>query len=740
MLSTALSAKHIIGGDLTYECLGIENGKVSYRVTLIMYRDATDPNAADADRNIEIGVYSETPTGWTYVRTESVALGNEVRIIPESPSPCLTIPNLRIFRAEYQFDIDLDIISSSYMLAYQRCCRNTTINNINNPGDQGAAFTVVITPEGQMGCNNSPAFNGFPPIVICANRNLSFDHGATDADGDQLEFSFCAPLTAGGQGGTRQGDPPGAARRCDGVTPDPAVCPPPFAEVQYKVPLFTENTPLAGNPVVQIDQFTGLITGRPELLGQFVVGVCVKEFRNGVLIGEIRRDFQFNVETCTVNVEASIEAELIGPKQYQIDLCGVDTVTIQNTSQDERKIFEYDWLFNSSAGSIESTVRSPRLEFPDLGTYDGILVLNKQDSICSDTVAITVNVFPSIEADYSIDYDTCIRGPVSFFDESVANAVGGVQQWEWDFADGDVSDQRNPIHSYSEPAEYNAQLVITDANNCKDSINKTFVWAPVPPLIVVEPNVFVGCSSDGLEFSNLSEPVNELYDITWNFGDGTSSKEISPTHKYEGPGLYTIDLTIVSPFGCSISKRYADWIEILKKPEAAFTYTPEMPNIFEKTVDFQDQSVEAKHWTWTFGDLDYSADQNPTYTFPDTGFFDVQLIVQHESGCTDTALQRVEVIPLSTLFFPNAFTPNNDGLNESFMGVGFLSGIRQYELAVWNRWGEEIFSSDDPLQGWNGRRQNTGDLLQEGVYVYTVKYTDPRGNKKSDKGTVTLIR
>ena len=115
-------------------------------------------------------------------------------------------------------------------------------------------------------------------------------------------------------------------------------------------------------------------------------------------------------------------------------------------------------------------------------------------------------------------------------------------------------------------------------------------------------------------------------------------------------------------------------------------------------------------------------------------------VVRHESGCTDTLFKVVDVSPVVTLHMPNAFTPNNDGLNDDFRGKGYLPGIRNYTLSIWSRWGEKIFENNDPDQGWNGEYNNAGKQVMGGVYVFTVQYTGPRGNEFELKGNVTLIR
>lgn len=118
----------------------------------------------------------------------------------------------------------------------------------------------------------------------------------------------------------------------------------------------------------------------------------------------------------------------------------------------------------------------------------------------------------------------------------------------------------------------------------------------------------------------------------------------------------------------------------------------------------------------------------------------VSLIAFHENGCTDTATANIDVMPLVTLVMPNAFTPNNDGLNDDFRGYGFVDAIADYKMSIWNRWGELIFETDNPLMGWNGSKNNSGQESPVGVYVYQVEYLAPRGDVKKLTGHVTLVR
>jgi gliding motility-associated-like protein len=597
---------------------------------------------------------------------------------------------------------------------------------------------MELTPEAQDVCNISPVFNDFPPIVICANEPLVFDHSASDADGDQVVYQFCTPIIGGGLAGLDGNQ--AAANSCVGVTPNPA-CPPPFADVNFILPTYTELNPMAGNPLISINPVTGLISGTPTIQGQFVVGVCVEEYRNGELLSLTRRDFQFNVANCTPTVDALIDYdELVGQDQYVINACGETDVTFTNLSVQQQYISEYSWSFDI-AGNIETYSEwEPTVSFPGIGTYQGQLVLNP-GTLCGDTADIFVNLFPAVEADFTFDYDTCVAGPVDFTDLSFSDAgPGTITNWDWAFASQGTSAQQNPSFQFMDPGNLPVSLTVVDVNNCEDTETQIIEWFPAPAIIVIEPSTFDGCNPQEVFFNNLSFPIDDTYDIVWDFGDGTFGTAISPTHIYEEPGIYNISLEITSPLGCFISESWDDWIIVRPSPIADFTFTPLELNSFDPTAFFTDHSIDAISLNWDFDGDGSSFELNPSFTFPDTGVQEITLVVTHESGCTDTLIQYIDIVPKVTYFLPNAFTPNSDNVNDFFRGKGFFDGIENFRLSIWNRWGELVFETNDPTEGWNGRKKNTGELSPNGVYVCIATYSGPRGDDFEIKGFATLIK
>ncbi len=496
---------------------------------------------------------------------------------------------------------------------------------------------------------------------------------------------------------------------------------------------------MAGDPVVSINSRSGRINGKPKIIGQFVMGVCVKEYRDSILLGEIRRDFQFNVADCDPTVFAKIKSDAtVGDKEFLINSCGVNTIFFENQSENQRFIDVYRWEFDIRGETTIVSSRDAEITFPGIGEYRGVMMVNPGLD-CGDTAEIFVNLFPSIHADFSFDYDTCIAGPTVFTDMSSTGA-DRIVNWTWEFGEGGLSANQHPVYNYPIPGNHTISLSVSDNNECTDTEKKLLPYFPVPPLIIVEPSTFVGCTPGHVFFNNLSVPIDSTYDIHWDFGDGNTGSTISPRHIYENPGLFTVEVDITSPIGCFTSTSFPNWIEIKQSPAAAFSFTPEIPSNFNPTVSFDNNSQNAISYVWQFDQFGRSFDNDPIFTFPDTGMYFVQLIATHENGCMDTSIQQIDVIPRVTYFMPNAFSPNDDGRNDEFLGNGFTTGMQAFELSIWSRWGELLFVTNSPEDAWNGRKDNTGQLLPPGVYVYKVSYVDPRGQPVQFDGFATLIR
>ncbi len=755
-----LSAKHIIGGDVFYECVNRDtvNNTITLHVEFQMFRDNRcvtrgedcaffdgDPRDPNMSRGAQFGVYRFIGNRWVFVDVTDFLIPIIIEKVPPNEPPCLlTPPAADVERGTYEFDITLDIIDENYLIAYQRCCRSEGITNLINPGNFGAVFSVELTPAALRSCNNSPVFNEFPPLVTCAGFELIYDHSASDIEGDSITYGFCTPLSSGGTNGRAQ------RNQCnESPVPEPTACTPDgFREVSFLFPTFSEQAPMGGNPVVTIDPVTGIVSGVPEIVGEHVLVVCANEFRDGVLLSRIRRDFQFIVTNCETAVNAAITSDQTDGLNFNVISCGDFDVQFQNVSTREEDIIVNAWEFDFGNNNIvTSEQRNPLITFPSFGTFDGMLTLNPGIPNCTDSAFITVQVLPGLDAQFEATFDTCNAGPVLFNDMSLTDDVNFITNWSWDYDDGNSISglDRNPLHTYRAPGTFDIALTITDNNGCQDELIQELVYAPAPNTIIVEPSRFIGCAPAEIFFNNLSFPIDETFDIVWDFGDGSDGDNIfdlSPVHLYEDPGIFTVSVDIVSPLGCFATRTFPNLINIQAGPEADFGTSPDSESISinNNTVSFINQTFGGVEFFWDFGDGGISFEESPQHTFQDTGMFNVMLLATSSNGCTDTVTQLIDVVPVAELQFPNAFTPNGDGANDFFRGKGSTALINDYEIFIFDRFGKIVFNSEDSTEGWNGQLNNSGADLPPGVYMFRATWREPRGDEDFAEGAATLVR
>jgi gliding motility-associated-like protein len=735
VMCQSAKAMHIIGGDLTYEFVSeVSPGVHRYQFVLTMYRDCNS-GGAEFDNNASIGIYRGNSSSATPFADFLVARGGVEPIPTDTPECVTSIPSICVERGFYTFTRDLPVSNASYFVVYQRCCRNVTIKNLIDPGDIGATFSVEINPQAQLLKNSSPVFNNFPRTVICNNLPLIEDQSATDKDGDQLVYSFCSPFAGGGP--ILQGP---AANSCQGAVPIPS-CGPPFDFVPFITPTYTPQAPMGGSPVIGINANTGLISGIPNQLGQFVVGVCVTEIRNGQPIGSIRRDFQFNLADCSPDLFADLTADTsIAPQVYIINSCGPKDVFVKNKSTKLTNIDDVLWVVDIKGTPFTSTDFDLTVSFPDTGSYPAKLYLNP-GQFCTDSAEVLINVFPPIFADFSYVYDTCVAGPVSFTD--LSSGIGQIDKWYWQFGtSAEVSQEISPDFLYTSPGVKDATLTVVDTNGCFATVVKPIQWLPAPPYIIIQPDDYSGCIPADILFTNLSSPIDSTYFITWDFGDGTrDTGVISPRHTYTESGLYSVSVYIRSPIGCEVSADFSNLVRVSPSPIANFDMNPSggfTPT--NNTVQFTDQSIDASYWGWQFGTNGSSILQNPSYTFVDTGLQQVLLVATHALGCKDTISKLLDFVPTANWTMPNSFTPNGDSYNEVFFGNGNIEYAKAFQMTIWNRWGELVFQTTNPREGWNGTIMNLGTPCTDGIYVYVVNYQGPRSENIELKGYVNLLR
>jgi gliding motility-associated-like protein len=212
-------------------------------------------------------------------------------------------------------------------------------------------------------------------------------------------------------------------------------------------------------------------------------------------------------------------------------------------------------------------------------------------------------------------------------------------------------------------------------------------------------------------------------------------------HVYEDVGSYSVGLQVITLEGCvdTLYLLKQDFITIHPSPTSKFTLDPEVTDICNARIQFMDQSIGASEYFYWFDDSTFfSEEQNPIHNYQSGGTLYPMQIATNEFGCKDTSFQKLIVEPFS-IYVPNSFTPDGNEFNNEFNGLFGLE-VYGWELSIYNKWGEKIYQTNDPLFGWDG--SSMGTLMQQGTYAYVLKYIscDKPESWQTLTGHVNLLR
>jgi gliding motility-associated-like protein len=268
------------------------------------------------------------------------------------------------------------------------------------------------------------------------------------------------------------------------------------------------------------------------------------------------------------------------------------------------------------------------------------------------------------------------------------------------------------------------------------------VTVEIAPAFDFTANILAGCPPLCIDFDDIVLPGTlSISDYSWNFGDGALTNFNDPTHCYTSSGLFDLNLSVTYSNGCVRELTKEDYINIFSLPSAAFTTNiTSDPEKIDAAVDFTNLSSNASIYSWNFGDLGLSNLENPIHTYEQEGTYQVTLLATSSNGCLDSTKQDLIIKGMFTFYAPNAFTPNNDNSNEIFLPTGTSWDSQNYELLIFDRWGNEAFSTKDMNEGWNGKANGGKEIAQIDTYVWKVKLKDIYGYRHIYHGIVNVLR
>ena len=782
MLPTAGLATHLVGGQLDMVMVDSRPGHFSVTMTYY-YNEAQTANLPQASSNAVIFRKSDGKKMAEFT-LPNITGSNRPPIVFANPA-CALLNNLRVSQVAYQADIQLDpgdyTDPQGYYLIQQNCCRNASISNLVNPQSTPFLFYLefpAISRSGQPFLNSSPMFLPLMGDYICVGSPFTFATSARDADGDALRYSLVSPLAGTFLSSTNM----------------PVIKPAPYPEVNWKSG-FGAQEAIPGSPALAIDAQTGILSVKASQPGLFVFSVRVEEFRNGVKIGEVRRDLQLLVLDCPVNnlpaPAISIQNQPVGATVAT--LCTGKTVRLQTAANAN---WTYQWSKNDMPinGATEAAFSAlepgdysvsiapvsgcnQRVSSGKVRIYDGAssakLILEGSAAICKNGGTVRVKAPP-----------------------------GSGYQYHW-FRDGSkLPEQTFATITVDQPGRYSA--VLSDAGQgCELHTDTTQVTLRPDPIVSITSasTTTALCTDDSLLLTGTGAMTYQ-----WNVDGLPVPKAIQPSFFAKAPSTITVTGTDTarcfatsSPFVLSaltIVQVTFDSIPSLCGPDhppvrlkgsptggifagqgvVGDVFDPNLAGIGRHELTYTIQSSISRcyngaaqrtalisavptvslpanltaykgesvnlqpiltgqptHFAWKPTTFLNAADQPDVRVVSPDNDMQYTLVAINEAGCWGT--DSVQIRLYQRIWVPDAFTPNGDGLNDTWQLIG-IDAYPQAQLTVYNRWGEAVYHTSEgytqPFDGTSG-----GQSLPTGTYPFVLH---PAPNRPSLKGSVVLVR
>jgi gliding motility-associated-like protein len=404
----------------------------------------------------------------------------------------------------------------------------------------------------------------------------------------------------------------------------------------------------------------------------------------------------------------------------------------------------YNW---TGPGGFTSNVQNPVINNAEV-LKQGIYSVSITASGCVRTGSINVNVYDVLS------YTTVPPDTTLCYGETVTLASAGAggsgnYNYSWSPAN-DLSDPGAAITIATGVTMPSMQYTITlsDANCPITQPISTLVTINVDPTPVITLGKDMrGCEPFLAPIESSSVPTST--NCAWLFSNSSAYSQCGTTNGFMFPlhGSYDATLSVVDINGCTNTITANDYVTVDPLPIADFSYLPLNPTVLINEVTFNDNStigVPMDSLEWNFGDFFQSPENNasgvsnPSHVYDNAATYTVSLIVTNKFGCKDTVTKYVNVEEEFALFVPNAFTPGkNDGKNDVFFPQGIGFDPDSFTMGIYDRWGNEIYKTNDITKGWDGSIK--GGKPVQGVYVYKILVTDFKKHDRVFTGHITLL-
>ena len=362
----------------------------------------------------------------------------------------------------------------------------------------------------------------------------------------------------------------------------------------------------------------------------------------------------------------------------------------------------------------------------------------------TDTWEVTVSVRDSLAFTLPADANLCLGDSLLLLASSL---TGGLEPYALDWDSNSPAEELlddTLMQWVAPPVPTQFCLTLSDACETPVFTECVEIYVPNDETADFESDVISGCFPLVVEFTGTAQNPGQIASEEWLFGDGLSSADIQTTsHAYIDVGLYTVEHTITTIYGCTFSMLMEDLIRVSPWPVAEFAASPWEQTLPDRRVEFLNYSLGALTYEWHFDFLDTSDEYGPEYYFPDDagGVYDITLVATNEWGCSDSISHPLWIIDDFVMYVPNVFTPDNDGVNDAWQVIGRDVDPADYTLVIHDRWGEEVFTSNNIDDVWLGNHQGGTHYAANGVYFYTIVARSLSTAVRHElKGHINLLR
>ncbi len=401
------------------------------------------------------------------------------------------------------------------------------------------------------------------------------------------------------------------------------------------------------------------------------------DYGNGEQSNETNPDYTYpNIGTYKVKLTTTSGYGCISTKEKMVeiypvpqvnfaveDVCNGDSIQLLNYSTITGGNMDYTWSFGDGNTTTET---EPNHLYSQAGKYN-IQLIAESNGNCADTLIKTVTVHENPESNFSVNI-VCLNNVSQFTNQSSSND-GTVKSWDWDFGNGVTSSLENPNYTYSTADTFNVELITTTEYGCSNTLQKQAIVHPNPVAAFTQDNT---CSNTERSFINTSVINGTGVTYSWDFGDNIGvSTETTPVYTYTTAGNYVVNLNVTNNFGCS--NQTSSTVDVYERAIPNFSYSLACNG---EDVEFTNETENAGsnyELLWTFNSGEISTNENPLYTFSDTGSQQVSLQVTTEDGCVDEVTQDVDVNPQPSL----QFSVDNECFSDTMHFINQSSNLDQ---------------------------------------------------------------